>query len=139
MAKMVRATGFGRSANEYIANVEKNLVGVIQIETLNALQYINEIAATEGVDVLFVGPNDLSLALGIFGQLDHALYQKAIRDVADAGKKHGKAVGVLLQEISEYEMYYKLGYRFLACGADGSFVRKGAEELVKKLNEKSGK
>ena len=61
MAKMVRATGFGKYANEYIASVEKNLVGVIQIETLNALQNIDSIAATEGVDVLFVGPNDLSL------------------------------------------------------------------------------
>ena len=79
MAKMVRATGFGRHADEYIASLEKNLVGVIQIETLNALQNIDDIAATEGVDVLFVGPNDLSLALGIFGQLDHALYQKAIQ------------------------------------------------------------
>jgi 4-hydroxy-2-oxoheptanedioate aldolase len=137
MAKMVRATGFGRSADEYIANVDKNLVGVVQIETLNALKYIDGIAATAGVDVLFIGPNDLSLALGIFGQLDHALYQKAIRDVADAAKKHGKATGVLLQDVSEYEMYFQLGYRFLACGADGSFVKKGAEEMVKKMKEKA--
>ena len=87
MAKMVRATGFGKYADEYIDNAEKNLVGVIQIETLNALEHIDEIAATEGVDVLFVGPNDLTLALGIFGQLDHPLYQKAIRDVARSRKK----------------------------------------------------
>jgi len=139
MAKMVRATGFGRHADEYIASLEKNLVGVIQIETLNALQNIDDIAATEGVDVLFVGPNDLSLALGFFGQLDHAHYQKAIRDVATAAKKHGKATGVLLQDVNEYEMYHQLGYRFLACGADSAFVRKGADELAKKLKERSGK
>lgn len=138
MAKMVRATGFGRNASEYIAEVEKNLVGIIQIETLSALQQIDGIAATDGVDVLFVGPSDLSLSLGIFGQLDHPLYQQAISDVAKAGKKYGKAIGVLLQEVGEYEMYYQLGYRFLACGADSAFVRKGAEDLVKKLREKSG-
>jgi 4-hydroxy-2-oxoheptanedioate aldolase len=139
MAKMVRATGFGRYANEYIADVEKNLVGVIQIETLNALQNIDGVAATEGVDVLFVGPSDLSLSLGIFGQLGHPLYQQAIKDVAAAAKKHGKATGVLLQDINEYEMYYQLGYRFLACGADSAFVRKGADDLVKKMNEKAGR
>lgn len=139
MAKMVRATGFGRHANDYIANVKKNLVGVIQIETLNALQNIEGIAATEGVDVLFVGPSDLSLALGVFGQLDHALYQQAINDVAKAAKKHGKAIGVLLQDVSEYDMYYQLGYRFLACGADSAFVRKGADELVQKMNQKAGR
>ncbi len=136
MAKMVRATGFGKYANEYISGVEKNLLGVIQIETLNALQNIDGIAATKGVDVLFVGPNDLSLALGVFGQLDHPLYQNAIRDVATAAKKYGIATGVLLQDVNEYEMYYQLGYRFLACGGDSAFVRKGAEELVKKMNEK---
>lgn len=139
MAKMVRATGFGRHANEYITDVEKNLVGVIQIETLNALQNIEGIAATDGVDVLFVGPSDLSLALGIFGQLDHALYQQAINDVAKAAKKHGKAIGVLLQDVNEYDMYYQLGYRFLACGADSAFVRKGADELVQKMNQKAGR
>lgn len=134
MAKMVRATGFGKDANEYLNNLDQKLVSVIQIETLNALENIEGIAATEGVDVLFVGPSDLTLSLGIFGQLDHAHYQNAIRDVADAANKHGKAVGVLLQDVSEYEMYYRLGYRFFACGADSLFVRKGAEDLVKKLN-----
>lgn len=137
MAQMVRATAFGRNAKEYIATVEKNLVGIIQIETLDALKNIDSIAATEGVDVLFVGPSDLSLSLGIFGQLDHSLYQQAIRDVAKAAKKFNKSTGVLLQDINEYEMYYQLGYRFLACGADSAFVRKGADELVKKMNEKS--
>jgi 2-keto-3-deoxy-L-rhamnonate aldolase RhmA len=136
MAKMVRATQFGRYAAEYIAGVQDNLVGVIQIETLEALDNIDAIAATEGVDVLFVGPSDLSLSLGIFGQLSHPHYQKAINDVAKAAKKYNKTIGVLLQDVSEYEMYYQLGYRFLACGADGAFVRKGAEELVKTLKER---
>jgi 2-keto-3-deoxy-L-rhamnonate aldolase RhmA len=136
MAKMIRATGFGRSANEYIANIEKNLVGIIQIETPNALQNIDDISSTEGVDVLFVGPNDLSMSLGIFGQFSHPLYKQAIQDVAKAAKKHGKATGVLLQDVNEYEMYYQVGYRFLACGGDSGFVRKGAEELVKTLKDK---
>ena len=50
-----------------------------------------------------------------------------------------KPIGVLLQDVSEYEMYYQLGYRFLAFGADSAFVEKGADELAKKMNEKSGK
>jgi 4-hydroxy-2-oxoheptanedioate aldolase len=62
------------------------------------------------------------------------LYQQAIRDVADAAKKHGKATGVLLRDPKEYHMYFDLGYRFLACGADGAFVTKGADEMVKQLN-----
>ncbi len=136
IARMVRATHFGRTAAEYIAGVENYLVSIIQIETVKALHNIESIAATDGVDVLFVGPNDLSLSMGIFGQFNHPNYHKAIKDVAIAAKKYNRVVGVLLQDVSEYEMYYELGYRFLACGGDGAFVRKGAEELVKRLNEK---
>ncbi len=139
MAKMVRATGFGRHADEYIASLEKNLVGVIQIETLNALQNIDNIAATEGVDVLFVGPNDLSLALGIFGDSIIRSTRRRLGMSLPRQKSMENLTGVLLQDVSEYEMYYQLGYRFLACGADSAFVRKGADELVKKLKERSGK
>lgn len=135
MAKMVRATGFGLRAKDYIRLLDTLLVGVIQIETLQAVEDIDAIAATPGADVMFVGPSDLSLALGVFGQLDHPNYQQAIRKVADAARKHGKSAGVLLQDIGEHEMYHSLGYRFLACGADGTFIAKGATDLVKRLNE----
>ncbi len=136
MAKMVRATGFGRNVADYISNLEKNLVGVIQIETVNALKQIDSIASLTDVDVVFVGPTDLSQALGILSQFDHPSYQQAIKDVAQAAKKYGKATGVLLQDISEYEMYYQLGYRFLACGADSAFVARSADEMVKLMKEK---
>ena len=87
MAKMVRASGFGLNADAYIDSLDKQLVAIIQIETLQALGQIEAIAATPGVDVLFVGPSDLSLAMGIFGQIHHPDYQQAIRAVAEAAKK----------------------------------------------------
>lgn len=136
MAKMIRATEFGSGASDYLKNQERNIVSIIQIETLGALKEIDAIAALQGVDVLFVGPSDLSMAMGIFGQLQHELYQKAIRDVSDAAKKHGKVAGVLLQDLTEYEMYHRLGYRFLACGSESSFLVKGAAEMVSQLNAK---
>jgi 4-hydroxy-2-oxoheptanedioate aldolase len=135
MARQVRATSFGMYADDYLANAEKSLLTIAQIETVDGLNNVDGIAAVPGVDVLFVGPSDLTVSMGIFGQLQHEQYQKAIRDVAAAAKKHGKCAGVLLLDASEYEMYYKLGYRFLACGADGSFVRKSASDMVKRLSD----
>jgi 4-hydroxy-2-oxoheptanedioate aldolase len=134
MAKMVRASGFGKTVNEY-ESMQKKLIGIIQVETVNAVKEINDMAAVDGIDVLFVGPSDLTMALGIFNQFDHAVYQRAIKDVTDAAKKHGKAAGVLLQDISEYKMYHQLGYRFLASGGDAAFVAKGAAQTVKQMNE----
>jgi 4-hydroxy-2-oxoheptanedioate aldolase len=136
LAKMVRATGFGKKLDEYMSNLENNLVGIIQIETLNAVMQIDAIAALNEVDVLFVGPSDLSLALGIFNQFNHPDYRRVITQVAQAAQKNGKAAGVLLQDVSEYELYYQLGFRFIACGADTSFVMRGAENMAKQLKEK---
>ena len=135
MAKMVRATSFGKKSDDYISSLEKNLICIVQIETIEAVKNIHAIAAVPNVDVLFVGPNDLSLALGIFGQLHHPEYQQAIKAVAGAARDHGKVAGVLLQESGEYPMYAELGYRFLACGADATFVTRGAKDLVQELNK----
>src|SRR5258705_10690122 len=120
MAKMVRASGFGKSVSDYEAR-QKNIVGLFQVETVSAVKKIDDIAGIDGVDVLFVGPSDLTMALGIFNQFDHAVYQQAIKDVAKAAQHHGKAAGVLLQDIKEYEMDHQLGYRVLACGRDAAF------------------
>jgi 2-keto-3-deoxy-L-rhamnonate aldolase RhmA len=138
MAKLVRATGFGTNVDGYASSLSKELVGVVQIETISSLSYLEEIAALKNVDVLFVGPSDLSLALGIFNQFAHPDFQKAIKEVAAAATKFGKASGILLQNINEYKMYYDLGYRFIACGADSSFVMNGAKEMLIKMKDQRG-
>lgn len=138
MAKMVRATGFGNKFDEYFSSLEEKLLGVIQIETLKALENVDEIAAIEGVDVLFVGPSDLSMSMGFFNELKHPQYQNAIQKVADAALKHQKSAGVLIFDVAEYEMYFNLGYQFIAQGADSSFIQKGATKTLNLLREKSG-
>ena len=135
MAKMIRASGFGKSVNDY-EDMQKRLLGIVQVETVNAVKEIDAIAATAGVDVLFVGPSDLTMALGIFNQFEHPVYQQAIQEVARAAKKNGKAAGVLLQDINEYKMYHQMGYHFIACGGDAAFVARGAAQMVKQLNER---
>jgi 4-hydroxy-2-oxoheptanedioate aldolase len=135
MARMVRATAFGGAGGDHL-EMEKNLVGMIQIETINATKEIDAIASIEGVDVLFVGPSDLSLALGIFRQFNHPAYQDAIRKVAESAQKHKKAAGVLLQDLAEYEMYHRLGYRVLACGGDAAFVASSARNMAKQMKDK---
>ena len=134
MAKKIRASGVRKSVNDY-ESMQKNIIGIIQVETVNAVTEIESIAAIDGVDVLFVGPSDLTMAFGIFNQFANPVYQQAIKEVADAAKKYNKAAGVLLQDISEYEMYHNLGYRFLAAGGDAAFVSRGASQLVNQMNE----
>ena len=136
MAKITRATHYGKTAKEYLDQLENTLLGIVQIETASALKEVDAIAALEEVDVLFVGPTDLSVSLDTYGQLQHPVFQKALKDVADAAKKYGKAAGVLMQNISEYDMYAQLGYRFLACGGDSVFIMQTANSLAETMNAK---
>lgn len=139
MAGMTRATDFGQSFEEYYKGCKDNMLGVIQIETLESLNHLDEIASIDGVDVLFVGPADMSLALGIFNQFDHPKYIETLERVRDAASKAGKATGTLLRHAGEYETYYNLGYRMIGCGADSVFVLRGALDMVQDLNDRNAK
>jgi 2-keto-3-deoxy-L-rhamnonate aldolase RhmA len=133
IAKMVRASGFGQHFPEYYKNGKENILGVVQIETAEVLNHLDAVAATEGIDVLFIGPSDLSMELGVFGQLDHPLFRDALKATVGAAQKAGKAVGILLQNADDFRTYHELGVRMIACGADGSFVSQGARNMATKL------
>lgn len=134
VAKMVRATGFGKNFAEYSSSANENIVGIAQIETIEALDHLDEIATLDGIDVLFIGPADLTTALGIFGQLDHQLFTDAVKATVNAAQKAGKATGILLFNPDDYNTWHQLGIRMIACGADATFVADGARNMSAKLN-----
>lgn len=135
VAKMVRATAFGKDFNAYYDQSRATILGVVQIETEEALHHLDEIAATEGADVLFIGPADLSMELGIFGQFDHPRFKEALKAITDAARNAGKATGILFFNPEDYQTYHDLGIRLLACGSDATFVADGARTLARKLNQ----
>ncbi len=116
------------------ANSESLLIA--QIETVAGLKCIDEIAATTGIDVLWVGQFDLSNSLGIPGQFDHPKFQAAIQEVLAAGKRHCKPVGYLAIDIQDGERLIDQGFRMIAYGGDlwlyQSALRTGLAALHKK-------
>ena len=95
-ARFHRANGFGRQFESYFADANDKLLTVVQIETVEAVANAEEIAAIDGVDVLFVGPLDLSVSLGITGQMQHPDFRAAIKHVIQACQAHSKSPGILL-------------------------------------------
>ena len=138
IAKMVRATGFGQHFSEYYKHERENILGIVQIETTEVLNHLDEVASLDGIDVLFIGPSDLSMALGIFGQFDHALFKEAIKATVTAAQKAGKSTGILLPHPDDFTKYHDMGIRLIASGADGAFVAEGARNLANKLNGARG-
>jgi 4-hydroxy-2-oxoheptanedioate aldolase len=135
VAAGTRAARFGADFDRYREWAATGIVGVVQVETEPILSCLEEVASVEGVDVLFIGPKDLSAALGIFGQLDHPKYLEALSTVVAACRAHGKSPGILLGQPEDLPKHHEMGFRFLACGSDAGFVTGGARQTVTALHD----
>lgn len=130
VASSVRAGSYGREFNDYFAQVNDNMLLVVQIETCEALENVNQIAAVEGVDVLFIGPLDLSVSLGIAGQMDHPDFRAAVAKICAAARSAGKATGILLRSLDQIPGAVADGFTLMACGADRGMLVSGMQSLA---------
>ena len=129
-ATLNRATGFGAQAEDYLRDANDNLLTVVQIETVEAVANAAAIAAVDGVDVLFVGPFDLSISMGMRGQFENAEFVAALTQVVSAATGAGKATGILLQRAEQVAATVERGFTFIALGSDGGLVANGMAGLA---------
>ena len=129
-----RAAGFGTNFSEYFSRANKDLITVIQIERKEALDCIDEIAAVDGVDVLFIGPLDLSISLGIPMQFDHPLFLEARKKVVKAALLAGKAPGITTPNADQLQEVIDLGFTFLAVGGDTGLIANGMRNIASAIN-----
>jgi len=130
VARFMRAAGFSLEFDRYFAEANECLLTIVQIETLEGVTNAEEIARVDGVDVLFVGPLDLSVSLGIPQQFSHPDFRAAITQVIAAAKSAGKAAGTLLANAEQIGAAIADGYTFIAVGSDGGMVANGMKTLA---------
>lgn len=114
-----------RSLAKHIEIVGRDRWLSVQIETLEALEQVEEIAAVEGVDHLFVGPADLSVALGVPGEFLHAKCLSALERVGRSVKKVGKSWGILARGAEHAARCRELGCQLFAFGTDLAIAHQG--------------
>lgn len=130
VALLTRGARLGTVNHAGVAALNDDIVGIFQIESPSALEAADAFAATDGVDVLFVGPADLSHSLGIPGEFANPRYQDALRHVVAACRAHGKAPGILLYDHASFKPHLDLGFTFVGIGADVSFVNDGIKAAL---------
>jgi 4-hydroxy-2-oxoheptanedioate aldolase len=130
VALLTRGARLGTVSHAGVAGLNQDIVGIVQIESPSAAEVADEIAATDGVDVLFVGPADLSHSLGVPGQFADERYQAALRGVVAACRAHGKAAGILLYDHAAFGPHLEMGFTFVGIGADISFVNDGVKAAL---------
>jgi 4-hydroxy-2-oxoheptanedioate aldolase len=131
MALRTRGADMGALGHgEVVRVVNERVVGIVQMESRGAVDAADEIAAMDEVDVLFVGPADLSHALGVPGRFDAPAYVDAMTSVVAACERHGKAAGILIYDAAALPRHVELGFRFIGLGSEGSFVSTGAGAML---------
>jgi 4-hydroxy-2-oxoheptanedioate aldolase len=132
----VRAAAYGQreSLAEYVERANAETLVVVQIETRAALEQVAEIAAVDGVDVVFVGPTDLSHSLGVPGQTSHPVVVEAYGAIVEGVQGSAAALGVLAADEAGARAWRERGARYIAVTVD-SLVTRSARGLLAAVRE----
>lgn len=125
--------GFLQPMSQYfqLAN-ERNLV-IVQCENIAALPNLDEICSVDGVDVVFVGPYDLSASMGAPGKADYESIRNTVELVLETTARHNKFAGIFTKDPEEAFQYAQMGFQFIVVSTDISCMAKGCRTLAEAL------
>ncbi|MCL8382538.1 4-hydroxy-2-oxoheptanedioate aldolase [Xanthobacter aminoxidans] len=129
VSALTRATRFGRVKN-YAHAAAQELCLLVQVETQEALDQIDAIAAVEGVDGIFIGPGDLAASLGHVGDLKHARVVDAVENAIVRIRATGKPAGILTGDPAFAKRCIDLGTTFTAIGVDAGILARQSEQAL---------
>jgi 4-hydroxy-2-oxoheptanedioate aldolase len=132
VAGNMRANNFNRFT-EYFEQYHEQQCVIIQLETPQALDAIEEIGRIDGVDGLFIGPNDLAASMGYLGKPGAPEVRRVIADAVSRIRATGKAAGILNFDVAEAKSLIAAGFSFVAVGSDGGLLARRSEALAREF------
>jgi 2-keto-3-deoxy-L-rhamnonate aldolase RhmA len=115
---------------DYQKTANDEVMLVVQIETQNAIDHIDEILSVPGVDATMIGPYDLSLSLGVFRDWDNPKFKSAIQKIRESCTRNGVSPGILVQD--DVEKRFAEGFRFFLVASDTALITSGGAEILKR-------
>jgi 2-keto-3-deoxy-L-rhamnonate aldolase RhmA len=120
----------------YYDSADANVLVVCVIEEASAVDEIEVIAATPGIDVIFIGVSDLSFSLGLRGTQDEPLLKEAIAKIMAAAKRHGKLLGRPAGSVEDVNQFHAEGFQFFQSVTELGLMKLGAKALLEPLGIK---
>ena len=117
----------------YHTFADNNVMVVVIVEEERAVENVEAIAATPGVDVIFVGTSDLSFSMGYRGQSDHPRVQDALKRIVAAGKANGKFLGLPVKDSDQIKKYVDWGFQWFQTATELGLMARGARQLLEPL------
>ncbi|WOE32216.1 MULTISPECIES: 4-hydroxy-2-oxoheptanedioate aldolase [unclassified Acinetobacter] len=136
-AALARASRWN-NLTDYLQDADEQICVIIQIESKKGLDNLDDILKVEGIDGVFIGPADLSAALGYRGNPGHPEVQQIIVSAIQKIRAAGKAAGILSADEKLAKQYLALGTEFVAVGVDTSLLMKSMNQLLAKFKDQDG-
>jgi 4-hydroxy-2-oxoheptanedioate aldolase len=128
-ASLGRASRYN-SISDYVQTANEQICLLLQVESRAGLAALDAIAATEGVDGVFIGPSDLAADMGHLGNPGHEEVQAAVEDALKRIQGHGKAAGILIGDLGLCRRYVDIGATFVAIGTDVTLLAAATRKLL---------
>jgi 4-hydroxy-2-oxoheptanedioate aldolase len=127
----IRAAGYAltRPLGEYVKEANQETMVVVQVETVQAAENIKEILSVPNIDVIFIGPTDLSSAMGYPGQPSHPEVQKMIMSLVNQIRAAGKAAGTTAYDLDALRKCKERGFQYICYGVGPMLLRASREYL----------
>jgi 2-keto-3-deoxy-L-rhamnonate aldolase RhmA len=126
-------------ATEITAVIERQTVVAVMVETPDGVRASDAIAAVEGIDMILIGPSDLTAEMGIHGQFENAHFRDAVESVAAACRVHGVALGIAgIKSVDLLKSYTDLGLKFISAGTDVGMMTESATARAQALRALDG-
>jgi len=120
---------------DYLRQANEETLIAVQAETPQAIQNLEEIVAVPGIDVVFIGPFDLSVSLGIPGEVNHPREIEAIDKVIEISRRRGVGVGIQLFDVPSIQSWVRKGMRMISYNSDSAILAKAAAAGVAEIRK----
>jgi 2-keto-3-deoxy-L-rhamnonate aldolase RhmA len=118
---------------EIIEHQNRNLLAICQFETVTAMERADELLSVKGLDVIMVGPADLSISLGIPGQFDHPMLIETVDRLIEKCRRHNVVPGIQTRSVAMSKFWAERGMRFVGSSAEHALLLEKAKEAVAQL------
>ncbi len=135
---IIRATGYGKNVSGYLEWMRDDFLIIGQVESASAVEQIDDIARVDELDMIFIGPADLSASLGALGTFDSPEFIEAFETVENVALAAGKWLGTIPFPGWDAKRLFGNGHGLVISGADTLLLRKAAEEDVAEMHRAAG-
>ena len=134
VCRFVRAAEYSHMERNKYFETSNDMLIIIQLEGKEAIANLDEILDIEGIDILFVGPYDLSQALGVTGEVDNPIVIKKMKEIISRAKSKGKVIGTFVDNMEMLKLWRNVGVQYLSYSVDIGIFTEACENLANEIN-----